>query len=133
MDKAERRRREDYGNAVEYLCTHLEELSDRVAVGEWFESLKALAGATPFTEPWYAEVRKLHDLSVEKGVLGGLGLTNPMGDTEGTGSLDWPGRRQLRGWVCPADVCTRVELDSETGSTPPDCLLHTKPMKHVEV
>jgi hypothetical protein len=130
VDKGERRRREDHRNAVEYLCTHLAELTDLLTAPKWPESLGALAAETPFTEPWYAAVRSLHDLAEER-VIGGLGLTNPMGVD------DWPGAHgggeRIGAWVCPAEVCSRVELDRETGPTPPECRLHTRPMTHVEV
>ncbi len=127
MGAKERERRKDYQNAVEFLCadlTALEEKVAKVADPQWRPAFETVTSAEPFTDPWYAAVRRLHELAENADVPGGLGLTTPMGQ------YGWPGSggaapARVSGWVCPKDVCTRVELrDDESEESKPDTECH---------
>ena len=124
MSAKERRRREDHQNAVGYLCVNIAALAAMITEPAWPEEVSAAAAAEPGTDPWYAAVRRLHEIAENAGVPGGLGLTTPMGH-------GWPaGVLRVTGWVCPAGACTRVEL---TGQSPvaPQCQLLGRAMRLV--
>ena len=126
----ERKRREAFANAIEYLCVNLDPLSSRVADPRWAASIELVKAGTPFDEAWCAAVQLLHDLAEEAGVPGGLGLTTPM---RGEG---WPAEPVPRatGWVCPGGACSRVRPakgGEPRPETDPRCELLGRAMRFV--
>jgi hypothetical protein len=124
---AKERRREDYQNAVEFLCVNLAELNSAISDPGWPPAVDALRSAPPQTDAWYTSIRRLHDIAEDAKIPGGLGLTTPMS------TRDWPGQpaNRVAGWVCPSRFCTRVVLTDDPGAVP-RCDLTERDLRFVE-
>jgi len=136
VDARGRGSREAYEQALEYLCRYFGDLDEQIGTEAWKQSLDAARAAEPDTDEWRRAIRELHGIAERAGIPGGLGLTTPMG------AQTWPPGRPPRptGWVCPTEVCSRVELSmgaQSAGAAParvkpsPRCVLLDRPMRFV--